>query len=279
MTLWNPSLWKVHVTDEDPKKLKQKSDSWGETKTSANKAKERVITYLCFSPAFGWVAVKHSILVLWHFSEFHVTSLLLQWGPNIVLVWIAFLLHIWEIQLAVCCIIVTAYAESIWLYVTLLQQCVLRIICWWLCLWQWYHCMLCSPPTWLNFLLFMLILRRMKQLLENNLHCVILTSGTLSPLPSLMSELGIPIPVTLENPHVIGSGQVFVSVISTGPDGFALNSSYNTRCDLDSKFVLVTLLSLSMLLYIFLCSEWKVAKMASPCLSSFALKNFWMDFH
>jgi regulator of telomere elongation helicase 1 len=69
----------------------------------------------------------------------------------------------------------------------------------------------------------------MKQLLENNLHCVILTSGTLSPLPSLMSELGIPIPVTLENPHVIGSGQVFVSVISTGPDGYALSSSYNTR--------------------------------------------------
>lgn len=70
----------------------------------------------------------------------------------------------------------------------------------------------------------------MKQLLENDPHCVILTSGTLSPLSSLMSELGISIPVTLENPHVIGSGQVFVSVISTGPDGFALNSSYNTRC-------------------------------------------------
>jgi regulator of telomere elongation helicase 1 len=69
----------------------------------------------------------------------------------------------------------------------------------------------------------------MKQLLENNLHCVILTSGTLSPLPSLVSELGIPIPVMLENPHVIGSGQVFVSVVSTGPDGYALNSSYNTR--------------------------------------------------
>ncbi|KDR13998.1 Regulator of telomere elongation helicase 1-like protein [Zootermopsis nevadensis] len=116
--------FKVHVTEEELKKSKQKSDSWGETRASGTKAKERVITYLCFSPAFG-----------------------------------------------------------------------------------------------------------MKQLLENNLHCVILTSGTLSPLPSLMSELGIPIPVTLENPHVIGSGQVFVSVISTGPDGCALNSSYNTRND------------------------------------------------
>ncbi|XP_033607674.1 regulator of telomere elongation helicase 1 homolog isoform X3 [Cryptotermes secundus] len=116
--------FKVHVTDEEPKKSKLKSDSWGGAKTSASIVKERVITYLCFSPAFG-----------------------------------------------------------------------------------------------------------MKQLLENDPHCVILTSGTLSPLSSLMSELGIPIPVTLENPHVIGSGQVFVSVISTGPDGFALNSSYNTRND------------------------------------------------
>lgn len=44
-----------------------------------------------------------------------------------------------------------------------------------------------------------------------------------------MSELGISIPVTLENPHVIGPGQVFVSVVSTGPDGGTLNSSYNTR--------------------------------------------------
>jgi len=73
------------------------------------------------------------------------------------------------------------------------------------------------------------IVHRMKQLLDNNLHCLILTSGTLSPLPSLMSELGISIPVTLENPHVIGAGQVFVSVVSTGPDGYALNSSYNMR--------------------------------------------------
>jgi hypothetical protein len=65
----------------------------------------------------------------------------------------------------------------------------------------------------------------MKQLLENNLNCVFPTSGTLSPLPSLMSELGIPIPVTLENPQVIGSGQMFVSVILTGPDGYALSCS------------------------------------------------------
>jgi len=46
-----------------------------------------------------------------------------------------------------------------------------------------------------------------------------------------MSELGISIPVTLENPHLIGAGQVFVSVVSTGPDGYTLNSSYNKRND------------------------------------------------
>jgi hypothetical protein len=87
------------------------------------------------------------------------------------------------------------------------------------------------------------IVHRMKQLLDNNLHCLILTSGTLSPLPSIMSELGISIPVTLENPHVIGPGQVFVSVVSTGPDGHALSSSYNMRYGTRS-FYMITLLYL-----------------------------------
>ncbi|CAB3360227.1 Hypothetical predicted protein [Cloeon dipterum] len=44
-------------------------------------------------------------------------------------------------------------------------------------------------------------------------------------------ELGINIPVTLENGHVVTGDQVFVGVVSTGPDGTSLNSSYNTRND------------------------------------------------
>jgi hypothetical protein len=112
----------------------------------------------------------------------------------------------------------------------------------------------------------------MKQLLESDLHCVILTSGTLSPLPTLVSELGIPIPVTLENPHVIGSGQVFVSVIPTGPDGFALNSSYNTRCALDWNFVFCQ----AVLMCIYKITKTESTKMhllVAPCLSTFACDN------
>ena len=39
-------------------------------------------------------------------------------------------------------------------------------------------------------------------------RCVLLTSGTLSPLGSFAGELGVPFPLQLENPHVIARAQV-----------------------------------------------------------------------
>lgn len=48
----------------------------------------------------------------------------------------------------------------------------------------------------------------MKGLLNLGVHSIIVTSGTLSPLPPLISELGIPINITLENKHVITKDQV-----------------------------------------------------------------------
>ncbi|PSN38307.1 Regulator of telomere elongation helicase 1 [Blattella germanica] len=72
----------------------------------------------------------------------------------------------------------------------------------------------------------------MKQVLESNVRCIILTSGTLSPLPALVSELRIPVAVTLENSHVIGPGQVFVSNVTDSPDRTPLNSPFSTRNDL-----------------------------------------------
>lgn len=42
-------------------------------------------------------------------------------------------------------------------------------------------------------------------------------------------------PVRLENPHVISSDQVWVGVVSTGPSGCALNSSYQNRDTLTYK--------------------------------------------
>uniref|UniRef100_A0A7N1A1Q7 DNA 5'-3' helicase FANCJ n=1 Tax=Kalanchoe fedtschenkoi TaxID=63787 RepID=A0A7N1A1Q7_KALFE len=58
---------------------------------------------------------------------------------------------------------------------------------------------------------------------------VILTSGTLSPMNSFSSELGVNFGTTLEAPHVIDvEAQVWASVISAGPRNHPLNSSYKT---------------------------------------------------
>ena len=40
---------------------------------------------------------------------------------------------------------------------------------------------------------------------------VILTSGTLSPMDSFQSELGVPFPIQLEASHVISAKQVNIS--------------------------------------------------------------------
>ncbi|XP_057517001.1 uncharacterized protein LOC130798140 isoform X2 [Amaranthus tricolor] len=58
---------------------------------------------------------------------------------------------------------------------------------------------------------------------------VILTSGTLSPMSSFSSELGIQFGTLLEAPHVIDiESQVWASVISMGPRNYPLNASYKT---------------------------------------------------
>ncbi|KAJ6392425.1 hypothetical protein OIU77_026231 [Salix suchowensis] len=58
---------------------------------------------------------------------------------------------------------------------------------------------------------------------------VILTSGTLSPMNSFSSELGVQFGTCLEAPHVVDvESQVYVSVISTSPDNYPLNASYKT---------------------------------------------------
>ncbi|XP_038215340.1 regulator of telomere elongation helicase 1 homolog [Zerene cesonia] len=69
----------------------------------------------------------------------------------------------------------------------------------------------------------------MKQLLDQNVRSIILTSGTLAPLKPLISELGIPIGVQLENPHIVKSNQICVKIVSHGPDSVQLNSNYQNR--------------------------------------------------
>nr|XP_023846721.1 regulator of telomere elongation helicase 1 isoform X4 [Salvelinus alpinus] len=69
----------------------------------------------------------------------------------------------------------------------------------------------------------------MQELVRQGVRSIILTSGTLSPLSSFTSEMQIPFPVCLENPHVIQHDQIFVSIIDRGPDSVQLSSAFDRR--------------------------------------------------
>lgn len=69
----------------------------------------------------------------------------------------------------------------------------------------------------------------MRQLLEKNTRCIILTSGTLAPMGPLISEMGIPVGVQLENPHIVKSDQVLVQIVAQGPDKEPLVSNFQNR--------------------------------------------------
>uniref|UniRef100_A0A669AZU7 Regulator of telomere elongation helicase 1 n=1 Tax=Oreochromis niloticus TaxID=8128 RepID=A0A669AZU7_ORENI len=69
----------------------------------------------------------------------------------------------------------------------------------------------------------------MQDLVNQGVRCIILTSGTLSPLSSFTSEMRIEFPVRLENSHVIERDQIFVSIIAQGPDGAHLSSAFDRR--------------------------------------------------
>ncbi|CAJ1055220.1 regulator of telomere elongation helicase 1 isoform X1 [Xyrichtys novacula] len=69
----------------------------------------------------------------------------------------------------------------------------------------------------------------MQELKDQGVRCIILTSGTLSPLTSFTSEMRIEFPVTLENSHVIERDQIFVSVVDQGPDKTELSSAFDRR--------------------------------------------------
>lgn len=69
----------------------------------------------------------------------------------------------------------------------------------------------------------------MEQLLNSRVRSIILTSGTLAPMKPFIEELSLPVHQQLENPHIISSSQVFVKIISNGPDREPLISNYQNR--------------------------------------------------
>lgn len=64
--------------------------------------------------------------------------------------------------------------------------------------------------------------------LGSEARCIILTSGTLSPMATFSSELGVKFPIQLEANHVIANSQVWVGTLSSGPSGCAVNASYQS---------------------------------------------------
>lgn len=59
---------------------------------------------------------------------------------------------------------------------------------------------------------------------------IVLTSGTLSPMASFKEDLRVPFPIELENPHVIREReQIWVGMLTAGPSGKELNSSFAQR--------------------------------------------------
>ena len=69
----------------------------------------------------------------------------------------------------------------------------------------------------------------LKELIEKEVGSFLLASGTLSPMESFSAELGMEFPVRLENPHVIQRSQIWGGVVTSGPSGSVLNSSFRFR--------------------------------------------------
>jgi Rad3-related DNA helicase len=70
-----------------------------------------------------------------------------------------------------------------------------------------------------------------RKVLNLNPRCVILTSGTLSPLQSFQQELLVDFPVTIENKHVVRPEQACISIVTHGVRGSELNFSHKHRDD------------------------------------------------
>ena len=73
----------------------------------------------------------------------------------------------------------------------------------------------------------------MNELAALKVRSILVTSGTLSPLPSYSLELGLPFQHTLENEHIINHNQIMVRVVGKGVSGKALTSTYNRRDDIE----------------------------------------------
>jgi len=73
------------------------------------------------------------------------------------------------------------------------------------------------------------------ELIKESPRCIILTSGTLSPMESLEKELRIKFPIKYESTHVIDVKQVFIQVLTRDHDGSLFNFNYQNRANVNQK--------------------------------------------
>ncbi|KAL0235850.1 hypothetical protein GEMRC1_002432 [Eukaryota sp. GEM-RC1] len=73
------------------------------------------------------------------------------------------------------------------------------------------------------------VMRSLYQAENNKPRSILLASGTLSPLPALKCELGIPFGVEFQGEHIVDPKRVLVLVVDRGPEGVLLDSSYKNR--------------------------------------------------
>ena len=87
-----------------------------------------------------------------------------------------------------------------------------------------------TPPTPYLFCLPDLFFLTVFQAFSDLSVCrsIVLTSGTLSPINSFESELGVPFPIKLEANHVIEDKQVWVGAVGQGPRGGTLEAVYRS---------------------------------------------------
>ncbi|XP_022696007.1 regulator of telomere elongation helicase 1 homolog [Varroa jacobsoni] len=83
---------------------------------------------------------------------------------------------------------------------------------------KWDLCFVCLAPG-----------VRMNSIIMAGVHSLILTSGTLSPMKTLATELGVPFQVQLSNDHIITPDKIAVMCIPQGPDRTELISTYQNR--------------------------------------------------
>uniref|UniRef100_A0A8C5UBL9 DNA 5'-3' helicase n=1 Tax=Malurus cyaneus samueli TaxID=2593467 RepID=A0A8C5UBL9_9PASS len=60
----------------------------------------------------------------------------------------------------------------------------------------------------------------------NDVRTIVLTSGTLSPMDSFSSELGVKFSIQLEANHIIRNSQVWVGTVGAGPNGRKLRATF-----------------------------------------------------